>query len=645
MLWFLSINVLHRLKPKTSHHEFPPFRRRPPIFPTTMRLPSPLLALVCAVLPPLFTGLNAAPVITTQPANLSVAVGSSAAFSVAAPVITTQPANLSVAVGNSAAFSVAASGTGSLGYQWRRNGYPISGATDSVFALANVTQSDADIYDVVITDGLSVASASARLGVAPSAYPSSLKLDTAFNLAVENGNGGTVSALVPYSDTQFMIAGDFVRVAGNTSIRRLARINSADGSLDTSFAINIGGPSSVSAVIVQPDGKVIAGGNFTNANGAVVAHLVRFNNDGTIDPTFASLASATILGIARQSDGKIIIAGSFTSFNGATANRVARVNTDGTIDATFLIGSTQGLNGQVNAVAIDPVSGKILVGGTFTAHGDATSLNRIARLNSDGTRDTSFIVGTGFNSTVNALAFDATSNAVVGGSFTTYNGSATNAANRLVRLNATGGIDTTFATGTGAGGTVNSIAYDAAGSRWLIGGGFTAYNGTPLNRIIRLSNLGALDPSFNPNSNGTVSTMFVQSSGAVVFGGAMSAVGDVHTRLLARVSSGGVRDATINIGLRAGGTVNRILPVAGGKYLVAGSFSHFGSTPAANLARLNSDLTLDVTFAPAGGSGYGLASPPTVTISGGGGSGATAAAIINPSNGTVNSLTITAAGT
>ncbi len=587
-----------------------------------MKVPSPLLALVCAVLPFLCTGVKAAPIISTPPANLAVAVGSSAAF------------------------SVVAFGTGSLGYQWRRNGYPISGATGSVFALANVTQSDADIYDVVIVDGLSGAtvSASARLGVAPSAYPSSLKLDTGFNLAVENGNGGTVSALVPYSDTQFMIAGDFVRVAGNTSIRRLARINSADGSLDTSFAINIGGPSSVSAVIVQPDGKVIAGGNFANANGTVVANLVRFNQDGTIDPSFASLASATILGIARQSDGKIIIAGSFTSFNGATANRVARVNTDGTIDATFLIGSTQGLSGQVNAVAIDPISGKILVGGTFTAHSDATSLNRIARLNSDGTRDTSFSVGTGFNNTVNALAFDATSNAVVGGSFTTYNGSATNAANRLVRLNATGGIDTTFATGTGANGTVNSIAYDAAGSRWLIGGGFTTYNGTSLNRIIRLSNLGALDPSFNPNSNGTVSTMFVQSNGAVVFGGAMSAVGNVHTRLLARVSSGGVRDATINIALRAGGTVNRILPVAGGKYLVAGSFSHFGSTPAANLARLNSDLTLDVTFAPAGGSGYVLSSPPTVTISGGGGSGATAAAIINPSIGTVSSLTITAAG-
>ncbi len=484
----------------------------------------------------------------------------------------------------------------------------------------------------------------ARLGVAPTAYPGALKLDTSFNLVVETDNSGSITTVVPYSATQFIIAGDFIRVAGNTSIRRLARINAADGSLDATFVTNLS--YTVSAVVVQPDGKVIAGGNFNTSNGTARSMLVRFNADGTIDPTFSSLVNSTILALARQSDGKIIVAGSFTSLtNGSTVNRVLRLNSNGTVDTTFLTGSTQGVNGQVNAVAIDPLTGKILLGGSFTAHSDATSLNRIARLNTDGTRDTMFIVGTGFDNTVNALGFDATSSPVVGGAFTVYNGSAAAVANRLVRLNPTGGIDATFATGTGANNTVNSLAYDSAGSRWLVGGAFTAYNAsTTFNRLIRVSNLGAHDTTFNPNSSNTVNSIFVQADDAVVFGGFMTSVGNVLTRRVARVSSAGTRDATINLGFRHAGTVHRILPLPGGKYLVAGSFSHFGTTQAANLARLNSDLTLDTTFVPAGGSGYTLASPPVVSITGVG-TGATAIATINPSNGAVSSLTLTAAGT
>jgi len=89
---------------------------------------------------------------------------------------------------------------------------------------------------VTVGDGFSMlASDPARLSVAPTSYPELLKIDPSFNLAVENDAGGQLNLVAPYSATQFLVGGDFTRVAGNGNIRRLARFNS-DGTLDPSFA-------------------------------------------------------------------------------------------------------------------------------------------------------------------------------------------------------------------------------------------------------------------------------------------------------------------------------------------------------------------------------------------------------------------------
>lgn len=657
-------------------------------------------------------------------------------YAVAALSITQQPASLSVTVGAQAQFTVVATGTGTLTYLWQRNGFPLVNQTTATLTLAQTALSDADTYNVVVTDTTgSTPSAAARLGVAPIAYPGALKIDSTFNLPVESDTSGSLTTVVPYlfngtsAVNQFIAAGDFIRVAGNSSIRRLARFNAADGSLDTSFAANVN--FTVSAVLVQPDGKVVAGGNYNTVNGQNRVNLVRLNPDGSVDPTFNATVNSTILAIARQPDGKLIVAGSFTTFfNGSTVNRVARLNADGSTDATWLTGSTQGVTGQVNAVAVDPVSLKVVLGGAFTAHADGTALNRIARFNTDGSRDTTFPsgAGTGFDNTVNALAFDGTTSGptagavLVGGAFTAYGGAP--GINRLVRLTSAGARDTTFnynlpvgtgytsapavtftaapvggvtATATavfsggqitainitnpgsgytatptitisGGGGsgaaanatlvsgavsaitlaagpssTVNALAYESASSRWLVGGAFTSYNGSAtFNRVIRLGATGALDPSFNPNVNNTVSSLFAQSDGAVVLGGSFSTVGGQSNRMLARVSAAGARDSAVNPGFRVVASVNTLLPLPGGKYLVGGSFTHLGTTPTQNLARLNSDLTLDQTFAPPGGSGY--TSAPSVVFAGPG-TGAAATAVVNPSNGQVSSIAITNGGT
>jgi len=68
----------------------------------------------------------------------------------AAPTITTQPADQQTCLGGSATFSVTASGLG-LTYQWRKNGVNIAGATTDTYTINNVSATDADDYDVIVT--------------------------------------------------------------------------------------------------------------------------------------------------------------------------------------------------------------------------------------------------------------------------------------------------------------------------------------------------------------------------------------------------------------------------------------------------------------------------------------------------------------
>ena len=88
----------------------------------------------------------------------------------------------------------------------------------------------------------------------------------------------------------------------------------------------------------------------------------------------------------------MLIGGTFTSYNGTPAGYIARLNADGSLDTTFNYGGT-GANNNVDEIVILP-SGKILIAGAFSTY-NGLPAPRITRLNADGSMDAGFNPGTG----------------------------------------------------------------------------------------------------------------------------------------------------------------------------------------------------------------------------------------------------------
>jgi uncharacterized delta-60 repeat protein len=251
-------------------------------------------------------------------------------------------------------------------------------------------------------------------------------------------------------------AASTINLVNGTRKNGIARFN-ADGTLDASFNTKSGASGSITAIGLQSDGKIIIGGSFTNFSGQPVGSIARLNADGSFETSFnssgvysATGANGAISEISVLPDNRIYIGGAFTTYNGATANRLARLNVNGNLDTSFVTGT-----GPSNSVTVikQYTGGKILIGGNFGNYNGAASL-RIARINSDGSCDSSFVVGAGASGQVRAFAVQPDDKIVVGGNFATLNGVAKNG---IARLNADGSDDTSFSV-SGTGANVGAIA-------------------------------------------------------------------------------------------------------------------------------------------------------------------------------------------
>lgn len=330
------------------------------------------------------------------------------------------------------------------------------------------------------------------------------RIDTGFNAGIFVG--AYVGQLCLQPDGKVLVGGNFQHIAGQAR-SHIARLNS-DGSLDSGF--NPGTDDSVYALAVQSDGKIIVGGFFITIAGQTNQCLARLNSNGTFDATFRPVVNMPVYHSIVQPDGRILICGEFTAVNGQTRSRIARLNPDGTLDSSFM--QTNGANSSVFAMALQP-DGKILLGGIFSQAGGQTR-SRIARLNSDGTLDTAF--NPGVVGGVNSLMVQPDGKILVGGIFSALGGVPRS---NIGRLHPDGLIDFDYAPPGEANGYVYAVALQSDGKA-VLGGTFTEIGGVLRNRIARLYPTdGRVDQRFNPEPNAAVYATAFQPDRNVLVGG------------------------------------------------------------------------------------------------------------------------------
>jgi len=351
------------------------------------------------------------------------------------------------------------------------------------------------------------------------------------------------NCIVKQSDTDFFVGGIFqsqIFSPGNIKISAVHNnlsactvlTSSSFGSLNNDEVFSVDEYIRISDPRGTPIKRYVAGA-IGSYNGVTVNGFMRILGDGSLDPTFTlnngvPYNAAKIRTLAQQSDKKIIVAGYFTKYFNVTRNYIARLNEDGTLDTTF--GQTgTGFNGEIYSIKIQS-DGKIVVGGDFTSY-NGIARSRIARLNSDGSLDTSFDINLPIDKVVRTILIQADGKILVGGDFT-INGFPCPECikiiyNRLVRLNVNGTIDTTFAVNTGFvkvlnGSNVGSvITLSLNGSKVLVGGIFDTYQGVAWRNLCQLTNIAGLDADFDTsvhNPDGAVYGSLIESGNAVIVG-------------------------------------------------------------------------------------------------------------------------------
>jgi uncharacterized delta-60 repeat protein len=412
----------------------------------------------------------------------------------------------------------------------------------------------------------------------------------------------TVRAIAVQADGKILAGGIFTGIGG-TGRNRIARLDPTSGAADS---FNPNANNIVNTIAVQADGKILIGGTFFGATS--IGGTTMRNRIARLDPTtgtpdtFDPNASSDVNAIAVQADGKVLAGGLFTTVapNGGAAvtrNRIARMEIDGRLDQTLNL--NVGSN-DVLATAVQP-DGKILIGGLFsTVLG--VPRNRIARLNTDGTLDMTFDPNA--NSEVDRIAVQADGKILVGGQFNDHgNGTISiggQPLNHMARLDATTGLADSF--NPNANDIVYAIAVQADG-KILAGGTFTAIGGAARNHIARLNPAGTLDANFDPNANNNVGSIAVQADGKILAGGIFTGIGGAARNHIARLDP--TTGAADSFNPNANSEVRTIAVQGDGKILAGGLFTTLtpdgdggGAFPRNNIARLNPAGTLDRGFDP-----------------------------------------------
>ncbi|MDB6053784.1 MAG: hypothetical protein JWN25_1307 [Verrucomicrobiales bacterium] len=362
---------------------------------------------------------------------------------------------------------------------------------------------------------------------------------------------------------------------------------SAEIVLDPTFNAGTGTDAFVESCLVQPDGKVLICGGFTNFNGVARNYIARLNANGTLDTTFNAFPSYWVRHMALQPNGKIMIGGFFKSVGGQSRNLIARLNADGSLDTTFNPGAgaigTLGTSITGNPdpfifqLALQP-DGKVVFTGNFTNYNGVT-INGIARVNANGSLDTTFNVGSGLNTWGRSIQVLPNNQILVTGWFDNYNNSSHD---RMVLINPNGSPDSSFHPFFGDRTSVYT-AIKLPNGQYIAAGHSLNFDNLFTEEIRRLNADGSVDTSFQGRANEKIQSVRLQANGKILIAGEFSQVDGVNRQRLALLNPDGTLDDSVNESID--NFLWMVIPLAGDRILVSGGFNNINNRHISGVAR------------------------------------------------------------
>lgn len=421
------------------------------------------------------------------------------------------------------------------------------------------------------------------------------------------------------------------------------KVSSFSQNLDYQFAPFIKGGPSVSKIIPQEDGKIILSGNITSVKDKKVSSLIRLNQDGSLDNSFNSNLDDGYISNMQYDNGKLLM---FKHSYGSTSYSpyLTRLNNDGSVDDSFKVDEELGIryrykvqNNKYIAFSVTwPFKQELIrlnhngsVDASFQALTIEGELHRLEvlpdnkilvfilkdsklsmlRLHENGGIDSSFDIGDGIQQVhpyINSVAIQPDGKIIIQGDFAIFNHTETGG---IVRLNIDGSVDESFVMPGPTSNAFNHI-HDMrvlpSGKILVIGSTYDHSQNKSQYLLMRLHHDGSLDPSFTTKTlNNLYSTIYNNCSIAlsdetVYLAGSFSTYNSVERLAIAAINMDGTLQDTFNPNLGGEVELSRVIQQPNGKILLAGRFIEINGSRVTNLARLNSNGSLDTTFSYSG---------------------------------------------
>jgi len=365
---------------------------------------------------------------------------------------------------------------------------------------------------------------------------------------------------------------------------------------DPTFKVGSGANGPVYSVVVQDDGKIIVGGEFTQISGQPRSNLARLNSDGTLDETFPQGTEGAVYRLLKQTDGRVLVAGAFTELQGASRRGIGRILANGIIDPEFNAGSVLGDYDGFFFLAVQP-DDKVLVA-TLASFANSSQISTLFRLQANGQPDASFIQTNTFSPNQPWVIMPLTNGSILlGGGFQSVNGIPSPG---LVLLSANGERDFSFnspcSTNSGTHSGVYSIV--ALPEGFLICGKFWKQGSSNRLTVAKLNSTLTWDATFQADSFdpqdypalGTVLSALRQPDGKFVLGGPFQEVGGYWRRGVVRLDPSGRVDPCFDPGKGLSSTtltaqITSLALHGNGQVMVAGNFINLMAS-SHNLTRL-----------------------------------------------------------